>query len=200
MISITTRLMLALAMLASALSARAVDIAPTGAPDAAIDLATDAGVVATQGQWRYSDARIVETTFRAPDAQGQPTGREWMTNDIVPHAGGTEFDDASWQTIRQSGLAYRRGTGRVSFNWYRIIVTVPERVGSFDPTGSTVWFETRLDDYAEVWVDGEIGREYGQNGGAVVAGWNAPNRLLLARNAKPGQHIQLAIFGMNGPI
>ncbi len=200
MISITTRLMLALAMLASALSARAVDIAPTGAPDAAIDLATDAGVVATQGQWRYSDARIVETTFRAPDAQGQPTGREWMTNDIVPHAGGTEFDDASWQTIRPSGLADRRGTGRVSFNWYRINVTVPERVGSFDPTGSTVWFETRLDDYAEVWVDGEIGREYGQNGGSVVAGWNAPNRLLIARNAKPGQHIQLAIFGINGPI
>jgi gluconolactonase len=33
-----------------------------------------------------------------------------------------------------------------------------------------------------------------------VAGWNAPNRLIVARNARPGQHIQLAVFGMNGPI
>jgi gluconolactonase len=63
-----------------------------------------------------------------------------------------------------------------------------------------VWFETRLDDYAEVWVDGEIGRAYGQSGGSVVGGWNAPNRLIAARGVKPGQHIRLAVFGMNGPI
>jgi gluconolactonase len=63
-----------------------------------------------------------------------------------------------------------------------------------------VYFETRLDDYAEVWVDGEIGRAQGQMGGSVVAGWNAPNRLVVGRNVKPGQRIQLAVFGMNGPI
>jgi gluconolactonase len=200
MISTLTRLGLGLAMLATAITAGAADVAPTGPPEMTIDLATDAGVASVQGQWRYSDARIVEATFRAADSQGQPTGRELMTNEIVPHAGGTEFDDASWEAIKPSSLADRRGTGRVSFNWYRINLTVPERVGSFDPIGSTIWFETRLDDYAEVWVDGEIGREYGQNGGSVVAGWNAPNRVLIARNAKPGQHIQLAIFGMNGPI
>ena len=74
-------------------------MAPTSPPDATIDLATGVGVAAVQGQWRYSDARIVEATFRAPDEQGQPTGREWTTNDIVPHAGGTGFDDASWQAI-----------------------------------------------------------------------------------------------------
>jgi gluconolactonase len=67
-------------------------------------------------------------------------------------------------------------------------------------TGKTVLFEARLDDYAEVWVNGEIGRGYGQMGGSVVAGWNAPNRVVLARDARPGQEIQLAVFGMNGPI
>jgi len=37
-------------------------------------------------------------------------------------------------------------------------------------------------------------------GGSVVAGWSAPNRVLLARDARPGQAIQVAVFGMNGPI
>src|SRR5206468_6256107 len=66
--------------------------------------------------------------------------------------------------------------------------------------GSTLVFETALDDYAEVWVDGELPRGLGQTGGSVVAGWNAPNRLVVGRDVKPGQQIQLAVFGMNGPI
>ncbi|MGH9812848.1 MAG: SMP-30/gluconolactonase/LRE family protein, partial [Candidatus Acidiferrales bacterium] len=33
-----------------------------------------------------------------------------------------------------------------------------------------------------------------------VNGWNAPNRLIVARNVRPGQTIQLAVFGINGPI
>jgi gluconolactonase len=63
-----------------------------------------------------------------------------------------------------------------------------------------VWFEVRVDDYAEIWVNGEIGRGYGQRGGSVVAGWNTPNRVLVARQARPGQNVQIAVFGMNGPI
>lgn len=200
MISLQKQFAPALICIFVATTAPALEASPPGPPLATIDLATDSGVAAVQGQWRYSDAKIVEISFRAPDLHGQPTGPEWMTNDIIPHAGGVDFDDAGWQALAPQTLGDRRGTGRVSFNWYRINVTVPRQVGSFDPTGSTLWFETRLDDYAEVWVDGELGREYGQSGGSVVAGWNAPNRLLIGRNVKPGQHIQLAIFGMNGPI
>ena len=33
-----------------------------------------------------------------------------------------------------------------------------------------------------------------------VAGWNAENHLVIGRNVKPGQQIQLAIFGINGPL
>ncbi|MGB7201112.1 MAG: SMP-30/gluconolactonase/LRE family protein, partial [Pyrinomonadaceae bacterium] len=47
---------------------------------------------------------------------------------------------------------------------------------------------------------GEISRYLGQKGGSVVAGWNAPNRLVIGRDVKPGQKIQLAVFGINGPI
>jgi gluconolactonase len=193
-------LLLSLAVAAPVLADAASDSSPVTAPLATIDLASDAGVAAVKGSWKYADARIVATTFRAPDAMGQPTGHEWTTNDIVPHAGPAEFDDSHWQVIEPTSLAARRGTGRVSFNWYRINLTIPDSVGGVNPAGTSVWFETRLDDYAEVWVDGELGRQFGQSGGSVVAGWNAPNRLLIARHAQPGQHIQLAIFGMNGPI
>src|SRR6516225_367440 len=173
---------------------------PTAEPAASVDLASDAGTALVHGVWRYADAKVIEAKFRAPDADGQPTGAEVITNDIVPHAGVTDFDDSKWEVIAPTSLSARRGNGLVSFNWYRIAITVPSQVDGFDPTGSTVWFETRMDDYAEVWVDGELGRAFGQRGGSVVAGWNAPNRLLIGRNVKPGQRIQLAIFGMNGPI
>lgn len=168
--------------------------------EATVDLMTDAGAALVEGEWRYSDARIVATAFRAAGADNQPTGAPVTTYDIAPKAGVNGFDDSAWPVIPATSLKARRGNGRVSFNWYRIGVTIPKAVGDFDPTGSDVYFETRLDDYAEVWVDGEIGRGFGQMGGSVVAGWNAPNRLLIGRNVKPGQRIQLAVFGMNGPI
>ncbi len=173
---------------------------PTGKPLATIDLATSAGVQAIKGQWRYSDTKIVEVDFRGPGPDGQPTGAPLKTYDYAPKAGGADFDDSKWETIAADSLQKRRGTGRICFNWYRIAITVPERVGDFDPAGSTVVFETALDDAAEIWVDGELPRALGQMGGSVVAGWNAPNRLVIGRNVKPGQKIQLAIFGINGPL
>ena len=45
-----------------------------------------------------------------------------------------------------------------------------------------------------------VSRAAGQSGGSVVKGWNAANRLIIGRNLKPGQKIQLAVFGINGPI
>ena len=94
----------------------------------------------------------------------------------------------------------RLSHGRVCFNWYRIAVTIPERVGDLDPTGSTVVFEVAIDDYAEVWVNGELPLALGDTGGPVVGGFNAPNRVVLSRDARPGQRFQIAVFGINGPI
>src|SRR6516225_12467975 len=148
----------------------------TAEPAASVDLASDAGTALVHGVWRYANAKVIEAKFRAPDADGQPTGAEVVTNDIVPHAGAADFDDSKWEAIAPTSLSARRGNGLVSFNWYRIAITVPSQIEGFDPRGSTIWFETRLDDYAEVWVDGELGRAFGQQGGSVVAGWNAPNR------------------------
>jgi gluconolactonase len=178
----------------------AAALVPDGKPLATIDLRTDAGVALVQGQWRYSDTRIVPADFKRAGADGQPDGAPVKTYDYEPHAGAADFDDASWQAIPPTTLEQRRGNGKLSFNWYRIALTVPQYVGEYATNGSTLVFETSLDDYAEVWVDGELARAQAQRGGSVVAGWNAPNRLIVGRNVRPGQKIQLAIFGINGPI
>lgn len=176
------------------------DELPAGAPVTSIDLATSDGTTLVQGAWRYSDTRVVQVGFRAPDAAGQPIGEPVPAWDISPHAGSRDFDDSAWATIQPETLSRRRGYGRLSFNWYRIRLRIPERIGQFDPTGSTVVFETSLDDYAEIWVDGELPRAFAQSGGSVIAGWNAPNRLVIGRDVRPGQEIQLAVFGINGPL
>jgi len=176
------------------------DVPDSAQAAAVIDLATDAGAAAVKGQWRYHDTKLVPVKFRAAGADQQPSGQEVATWDYTPHAGPAGFDDSKWDVIAPATLSQRRGNGRLSFNWYRIKLTVPERVSDFDTRGATVVLEATLDDAAEIWVDGELPRSQGQRGGSVVAGWNAPNRLAITRDAKPGQQIQLAVFGINGPL
>ncbi len=184
---------------ALALPARAGGV-PSGAPEAVLDLGTDAGVGAVNAQWRYSDTRVAEVDFRSVGHDLKPSGPSNRTYDFTPHAGTLDFDDSRWAVIEPGTLAARRSTGKLCFNWYRLNLTVPERVGSFSTTGATLVLDVTVDDYAEVWVDGVLARTLGQSGGSVVAGWNAPNRLVVGRDVRPGQRIQLALFGINGPI
>jgi len=174
--------------------------APTGKPDAAIDLTTKEGVDVIKGQWRYSDTKIVPVDFRAAGPDKQPTGKPIKTYDFTPHAGAADFDDSKWEILDPTTLDARRSTGRLCFNWYRINITIPARVSDMDLAGASAVFETSIDDYAEIWIDGELARALGQSGGSVVKGWNAPNRLIINRSVQPGQKIQLAIFGINGPL
>src|ERR1700733_8182551 len=99
---------------------------PAGKPEAALDLATVDGVRAVGGQWKYSDTKIIETDFKAAGADNQPTGAPVKTYDCTPHAGGADFDDSAWEKVTADDLKKRRGNGRLSFNWYRINITVPE--------------------------------------------------------------------------
>src|SRR5690242_16176730 len=77
---------------------------PDGQPSAVIDLATEEGVHLVKGEWRYSDTKIVNTEFRAPGPDGQPTGVPIQTYDYAPHAGGVDFDDSQWQVIAPGTL------------------------------------------------------------------------------------------------
>ena len=173
---------------------------PFGRPDAVVDLASREGVNLVQGQWRYHDVKVVDADSRAVGPDLKPSGAAIKTYDYEPHAGVADFDDLQWEAIDATTLDQRRSTAKVCFNWYRINVKIPEKIGNFSTAGSTVAFEIVIDDYAEVWVNGKMPRVLGQPGGAVVKGFNAPNRVILTRNAQPGQRIQLAVFGINGPI
>jgi gluconolactonase len=171
-----------------------------GRPDAVIDLQTHEGVQLVGGAWRYRDAEVRQVDFVRVGPDLGPSGPSTRTYDVVPHAQAADFDDSAWPVLAPPETKRRLGSGRVCFNWYRLTVTIPERVGDFDPTGSTVVFEVVVDDYAEVWVDGALPLALGQAGGQVVGGFNVPSRVLLTRDARPGQRFQLAVFGINGPI
>ena len=171
-----------------------------GRPSALIDLRAADGVRLVKGQWRYSDTTIVEADFNAPGPDLKPSGRPIKTYDYLPKAGSVDFDDSKWDAIEPAALETRRSTGKLCFNWYRTSITIPEKVGAFETAGATVVFEIVVDDYAEIWVDGKLPRVLGQTGGALVNGFNAPNRVVLTSSARPGQQIQLAILGVNGPL
>ena len=184
----------------SGVQGQAVQDPPFGRPDAIVDLASDEGARVVKGQWRYHDVTIAAADSRTVGPDLKPSGAPTKTYDYAPHAGAADFDDSQWEKIGATTLDQRRSTAKVCFNWYRINVTVPEKVGNLNTAGSTVAFEIVIDDYAEVWVNGKMPRTLGQPGGAVIKGFNAPNRVIIARNAQPGQQIQLAVFGINGPI
>jgi gluconolactonase len=172
-------------------------------PDAIVDLQTAGGVELVGGQWRYSDCRVKEIDFVELGSPEDPLGPGTVPNrtyDVVPHAEAADYDDSGWRTLAPEETTLRLANGRVCFNWYRIAVTIPERVGDFEAAGATVVFETVVDDYAEVWVNGELPFALGDSGGHVAAGFNAPNRVVLTRDARPGDRFVIAVFGINGPI
>jgi gluconolactonase len=172
-------------------------------PVAVVDLQTDEGAALVGGEWRYSDCRVEEIDFVAVGSPADPLGPGNTPNrtyDVLPHAEGADFDDSAWRMLAPEETQLRLASGRVCFNWYRLRVTIPERIGDLDPTGTTVVFEVVVDDYAEVWVNGELPVTLGDTGGRVVGGFNVPNRVVLTRDARPGQSFQLAVFGINGPI
>ena len=164
-------------------------------PTYSIDLMTPAGVAAIGSEWRYMDARIVETAA-LPNA-----GAQWKTTyDIAPKASKANFDDSSWPVIAPDTLKNPRCGGKICFCWYRIKITIPAKVGDRDTAGLRVGLVITVDDYAEVAVNGEVPRSLGRPSPAAVQGFNMPNRVLLSDSVKPGDKFEIAILGINGPI
>ena len=153
-----------------------------------IALQTKEGVAAVKGEWRYHDVKLVEVDGKGPD--GKPN----KTYNIEPKAFGADFDDSKWEVVEPESLRKPRSTGQICFCWYRIKITIPA-----EAEGKSVFFSTTVDDYGEIWVDGKLPRTPGKGGEAVVAGFNAPNRVEL-KDAKPGKVYQISVFAINGPI
>jgi gluconolactonase len=169
--------------------------APSLVPAKSVDLMTTEGSALFGAQWKSMEAKIVEGP---PIANALPGYK--ASYDIQPHAGEAGFDDSSWPVIGAAGLAARRGGGKVSFIWYRASLTIPAKIGDFDTAGATVVLTAYVDDYAEVWVNGQMPRRSGYPSPATIQGLNMPNRVVLADAVKPGDKFQIAVFGINGPI
>ncbi len=170
-------------------------IAPALVPSVVVDLMSAEGAKALDAHWKVMEAKIVE----GPALTGAMPGYK-TSYDIAPHAGDAGFDDSAWPGIEPKGLGDRRGGGKVSFMWYRTNLTIPEKIGSFDTKDSKAVLTAYVDDYAEVWVNGEVRRRAGIVSPSTIQGFNIPNRVVLADSVKPGDTFQIAIFGINGPI
>jgi len=169
--------------------------APSLVPALFVDLMTAEGMAAFRAQWKTMEAKIVEGPALPNAMPGFKT-----SYDINPHAGQSGFDDSSWPTIDPKGLADRRGGGKVSFLWFRTNLTIPAQIGKFDTAGAMAVLTAYVDDYAEVWINGQMPRRAGIPSPATIQGFNMPNRVVLTDSVKAGDKFQIAIFGINGPI
>ena len=128
---------------------------PVVAQSKKIDLRTTEGVTAVKGQWKYHDVKIVEVDGKGPD--GKPN----KTYNIEP-AG-----RAGCRSPTSTIVNGRRSRPRLSSIGVRPARSASAGTGSRSrsrpkATGKAVFFQTTVDDYGEVWVDGRLPRTPGK--------------------------------------
>jgi gluconolactonase len=170
-------------------------VAPLVPPAHVVDLMTNAGSAVLGARWRAMEAKIVECPALSDAMPEFKT-----TYDIEPHAGESGFDDSDWPVVAATDLGARRGGGIVSFFWFRTTLTIPANAAGFDTAGAMTVLRVNVDDYAEVWVNGELPRAAGRTSPGTIQGFNMPHRLVLANPVAPGDKFEIAVFAINGPI
>ena len=150
-------------------------------PRATLSLEGAPGQEAVKGQWKFARGYV----------PGQPNEGLLEQSQGSP-ARLADYDDSGWEVCTDMTQRVSQG---FSFVWYRINVTLPETVDGHPVNGVRVQFETCIDDYGEIWVDGECNRERG-----AVQGFNVPQRVLVTSNAVPGQQHTIALLAVNGPL
>jgi gluconolactonase len=198
---IALALLLTLAAMAQETRQLAVD-----KPQAIADLKTENGAALVNAKWYVQNARITDADFRQPgpgtngDALAlYPTGTTIKTHQLHPQISSEDFEKG-FREIKASELESRQGTGLFSFVWYKLELTVPPSIGKLNTEGATAVLEIVMDDYSEIWVNGNQVQGFGQTGNGVIAGFNARNRVVLTDRAKPGDKFSVAILGINGTI
>jgi hypothetical protein len=156
---------------------------------------TLAGSAVFGARWRGREAKIVECPALTDSMPEFKT-----TYDIEPHAEPSEFDDSDWPVVAATELGDKRGGGLVSFFWFRTTLTMPANAAGFDTAGAMAVLRVNIDDYAEVWVNGEMQHAAGRTSPGTIQGFNMPHRLVLANPVAPGDEFVIAVFAINGPI
>ena len=134
-----------------------------------------------KGQWRVGPglvpgepneglkAQLVNTPARLPD-----------------------YDDSRWEVCTNIRQSLSVG---FTFAWYRITLEIPAQVDGVALADSRVFFETNVDNYDEIWIDGKIDRT-----GGVIVGINAQQRVEVSAKAVPGAKHVIACLVANGPL
>lgn len=150
-------------------------------PRIALDLNKTEDRQLIKGEWRVADGLV----------PGEPN--EGLTSQLrATPARLAGHNDSGWEicgNIRES-----RSVG-FTFAWYRIAIVIPERAGGVALAGSRVWFETNIDNYGEIWIDGQIDRSTG-----VIVGLNAQHRVEVSGSAVAGARHVIACLVLNGPL
>ena len=104
----------------------------------------------------------------------------------------SDYDDSGWD---QDVDVQERLSKGLTFAWYRLHVTIPSDIRGESLQGRRVWFETNVDNYGEIYIDGKIDRNIG-----VVTGNNVGKRILVADPATPGASHVIAVLVGNAPL
>jgi len=164
-------------------------------PAHVVDLMTEAGSALFGARWRAKEVKIVECPALADALPEFAT-----TYDIEPHAEERGYDDGHWPVVAAAELGARRGGGMVSFFWYRTVLTTPANAGGFDTDEAMAVLRINVDDYAEIWVNGEMPRAAGRPTPGAIQGFNMPHRVVLGNPVAAGDRFEIAVFAINGPI
>ncbi len=122
---------------------------------------------------------------------GQPN-QGWVAEIEGSPARLAEYDDSAWETCDNVGDVISKG---VAFGWWRITVELPSEIDGVSVAGAQVHFESNIDDYGEVWIDGQIDLPTG-----TVQGFNRQLRTFVSRTAEPGAKHVIAVLACNGPF
>ena len=120
-------------------------------PRGILNLQDPADLQAVNGVWRWAPGLV----------PGEPN------EGLVSQSEGSpsrlpDYDDSGWEICDDLTEWHSRG---VTFAWYRIKVTLPDQVEGRDIAGARCIFETCIDDYGELWIDGECNRDRGSRPG-----------------------------------
>ena len=111
----------------------------------------------------------------------KPGGRGHLEAEQDEGEAGAEADEALVQT-RPAGAVEGALVGR-------------EQVEGGAVAGWRVWFESNIDNYGEISIDGELDRRTG-----AVAGINMQQRVEVSARAVPGARHVIACLAVNGPL
>ncbi len=150
-------------------------------PRIALDLNEESDRAKVKGVWRRAPGLV-------PGEPNQGLAAELEASPVRL----AEYDDSGWTVCENIRESISKG---FTFGWWRIAIELPETIDGVSVAGATVLFETNVDNYGEVWLDGENDR-----GSAAISGLNASQRVSLGRNDAPGARHVIAVLAANGPL